>query len=151
MNKHYFNKLLGHSPKSYYAANYVLSMSMLFIVLISAIDAKAPLNFATTTYYTASGTTLTSSGTNLSTFNFNTGTNGTTGGILGGGGVYLPAQDATNNNLWVHLTWKQADPNGTAVGANVPASTNLATNANGTTGGTLGGYTGFLYEIEIYL
>jgi hypothetical protein len=58
--------------------------------------------------------------------------------------------DSYGNNLWVHLTWLKPDPNGNNVGANVPSTNKEATNVYFTTK-SIGGWTGFLYEIEIYL
>ncbi|MBK7467619.1 MAG: hypothetical protein IPJ43_12875 [Saprospiraceae bacterium] len=95
-------------------------INFLLFLLITHIYSYSQLDFHNEIYYTKVGGDLVSSSQNLSSFNFNSGQNSTTGGILGGAGVYFPVMDSYGNNLWVHLTWLKPDPNGNNVGANVP-------------------------------
>lgn len=125
--------------------SYILGLILIFPIVLSA-----QLDFHNEIYYTIISNDLVSSRQSLSSFNFDSGQNSTTGGILGGAGVYYPVIDSYGNNLWVHLIWLRPDPNGTTVGANVPSTNKEATNVYFTTK-SIGGWTGFLYEIEIYI
>ena len=125
--------------------SYILGLILIFPIVLSA-----QLDFHNEIYYTIISNDLVSSRQRLSSFNFDNGQNSTTGGILGGAGVYYPVMDSYGNNLWIHLTWLRPDPNGTTVGANVPSTNKEATNVYFTTK-SIGGWTGFLYEIEIYI
>ncbi len=121
----------------------------LILFLLLKVYCFSQLDFHNEIYYIKINNDLVTSGQSLSSFDFNNGQNSTTGGILGGGGVYYPVVDSYRNNLWVHLTWLRPDPNGTTIGANVPSTNKEATNVYFTTK-SIGGWTGFLYEIEIY-
>lgn len=128
----------------------LIKSTLIGLILTFPFFLFSQLDFHNEIYYSKVGGDLVSSSQNLSSFNFNSGQNSTTGGILGGAGVYFPVMDSYGNNLWVHLTWLKPDPNGNNIGANVPSTNKEATNVYFTTK-SIGGWTGFLYEIEIYL
>jgi len=117
---------------------------LLFIwcsVLLASTAVAQSLDFWTTDYYLANGTTLTNSAKDLVGFNFSSALRTHP---LFGGGLYYPIQDFENNNLWVRLRHIANDPNGTTVGTNVTGTMGDPFRAG------LGGWFGFLYQFDIY-
>lgn len=113
---------------------------LVFAAMVICSNAQS-LDFKTTIYYTAAANTLTSSGTSLTGFDFSSAAS--THPIFNGG-IYFPVVDFQGNNIWVRVKHIAADPNGTSVGVNVPATCGDPFRAG------FGGWAGFLYEFEIY-
>ena len=102
-----------------------------------------PLDFKNTVYYTAISNALTSSGQSLGSEGFNYSSAAASHPIFNGG-IFFPVIDFQGNNIWVKVTHIAADPNGTAVGANVTATCSDPFRAG------FGGWGGFVYQFEIY-
>ena len=101
------------------------------------------LDFKNTVYYTAVSNALTSSGQSLGSEGFDYSSAAASHPIFNGG-IFFPVVDFQGNNIWVKVTHIAADPNGTAVGANIPATCSDPFRAG------FGGWGGFLYQFEIY-
>jgi hypothetical protein len=114
------------------------------------------LNFATTEYYLSPdttfnpGTNLTASGTTLAGFNYST---VNASHPIFTNGVFLPVKDCSGKNIWVRFQHIAADPNGTNNGYNVPntSGTMLSSTSSSIKDTMIGGWTGFLYDIRIFI
>lgn len=133
---------------------------LLTVITLSTVPYKIlqaqHLNFAITEYYlspdasTTPGTVLTASGTTLAGFNYSY---ASPSHPIFTKGVYLPVTDCTGKNLWIRFQHIAADPNGTQNGYNVTQTTGtmLTSPGGGIPDIMLGGWSGFLYDIQIFI
>lgn len=119
-----------------------LPLLLLLLASFSATRAQVgqALDFRNTQYYILNATALYRD-TTLAAFNYS---GADTNHPIFHEGMYFPAQDYQNRNLWVRVRHIAHDPNGTSVGWNVPATWGDPFR-NG-----LGGWQGFLYQFDIY-
>lgn len=118
-------------------------LPILFLVIsLSAARAQVgqALDFKMTNYYLLNATALYRD-TNLAAFNYS---GADTNHPIFHDGLYFPAQDYQNRNMWVRVKHIASDPNGTRVGWNVPATWGDPFRTG------LGGWRGFLYQFDIY-
>ena len=122
----------------------ILFFLLLFIVHSDSLHAQE-FDFRNTNYYyRLPNDSLISAGSNLGQFNFNS-ANRLTDSLFHDG-IYFPASDCFDHNLWIRLRHVADDPNGNAVGINVPSTASNPCNSNI----MIGGWAGFLYDFEIY-
>lgn len=99
----------------------------------------------TTYYYRLSNDSLVSSGLTLAGFNFSSASR--INDSLFTDGIYFPANDCFGRNLWIRVRHIAEDPNGTAVGINIPATASSPCPFSNV---MIGGWAGFLYDFEIH-
>lgn len=115
------------------------------IIALSRIVSAQEVDFQNSVYFTRDvNDSLISTGSNLGQLNLSTADRATH--PLFNDGIYIPHTDCFNNNIWIRIRHIAEDPNGTAVGINVPMSqSNPCQSAI-----MIGGWAGFLYEFELH-